>query len=446
MNIDESTLTILEEALSGLEDRLGKDGWDDNITKSGILKTCEGLEAFLIPLAGLFEYPEAGRMESTNQELRESNILQYVKELLGRLKKEGFAPSPYLDDQLGKEYHPNSDTDFVDTASFVITTVLDLRRYFRKRGKQLDSLLSVELDSELEKGVKFLLESARDEDGRVSWWAGKGATSGHVYFTYTAVIALSQFCESKDRGKADSMLKDVQPLLPKVKSWIMYCHKGNRWPSSERNLSDTHIIYTIYALLSLLALKADKDEDVKPVFRSAVEEIISEWNKGTDPDINNEFFNPVSHRLPFRVGPKTVGYEDRSTLCVGLSALARSYGHAQVDNSALGNATKSMFAYLINERLPDGTWYRPNFEFYYTQRAIEAVTDFGIHIPDVQIKITRKSLMAALLKVLQDPQVLELLVNEIVENAENASDFDERKFIETERELRRAARELRTSQ
>jgi hypothetical protein len=293
----------------------------------------------------------------------------------------------------------------------------------------------------LRTGIKFLLECARHEDDKVSWWSGRNPAAGHVYFTYTAVIALREFLESNEGKGEEQLSAEVETLFPKVKDWLVAWYNGKRWPESPRTPLETHIIYTIYGLLTLLALRVQNDNKVKSIMKAATEEIITEWNKGTSPEMVNEFFEEVSHDLPFRAGPHRIGYEDRSTLCVGLSALARTYDLSLLDRKELDGPTNSMFAYLRNDRLDDGTWYRPDFEFYYTQRAIEAVTDFAKYVPEIEIRITEKNLINALLKVLQDQQFIKLVVNEIKEKSDNASEFRLSLFDEAKMEIKRASRE-----
>jgi hypothetical protein len=385
----------------------------------GILKSCEALEAFLIPFLGeTSKGPSSSqRIESLGADILVAD-LQYILE---KLRTNGWDPAPYLKTGEGTSRvdlvrgSKPGRLEFTDTVSFVVTTFLDALDYVALLAEANKPLLAQSergaIIQKVREGLEWLEASQirRGPPGRAgvtmwSWgrvsdqdWGGTPS----VYFTYTAAIALWTALDSQFLSEVGFPRDRIISMLEGAYRWAI-----STVASSSSDSGEVRVQYSN---------RTDIDQ-VEPRALLAYVLLITEaasWG-GRNPgvEVDREKLWTIAHSLQTAYrdeAPDTVSadnryripvaddvtysYPDRSIRFVALSGLCWAYAFltegkpreskhlAQPSEAELKKLESDLIQFYADvEQTQDpatNCWVKFGFEIYLTQRAIEALTYYS---------------------------------------------------------------------
>jgi len=423
----------LREALESLlKIRLERGKWVDSEPEVGLLKTLEALSCFSSPA---FYYEKLKLLDRKFElvKIPENVLMEDIEDILEKIKKYGYPPSPYLDsefEEIGVEYKPG-ETDFTDTVSFLLTTLLDLHEYFEVVYKK-ECPMAKSMNEEIVNAFEWLKNNAVEENGKIYWlWGVKDKIENvpSVYFTWSAVVALAYLYQNEHSPISEAQKREIRELLEKVKKWIIESlQPDTRYPDIR------------------LTVNYPRVEDAELGRREALfiyianiidwlEELQIEFDTETMVKILDTFLDIYKRREMWRFeagdhvvlvptrdgGIKLIEYEDRAYEYLLLTVLAYFYARVHgkkipIDKEKielLKEFTNFAKDKMLEERDPViKLWKKGGFLIYQTQRAIEA--------------------MVAWLRYVQPFLGIELSMEEIVKLAvDNA--LDELRMVLTEK-------------
>lgn len=393
-------LVELRESLEALlYIRLTEGKWNDSENEPGILRNLEAFSCFGSPA---YYYDKLKILDRRFEIIKvpEDALISDINNVIKRVNEVGYPPEPYLDSEMRKFNikYQKGKTDFVDTASFISSSILDLMEYYEvvynKEIELSENLLKVLKDS-----LDWLVKNAIDMNGKVAWsWGNKDFSESipSVYFTWSAVVALSYAVSSKYSPLSDVEKSKIKSLLAAVGKWIEDIiaddvdFPGERWRIKYPRFSDTFngkaeslLVYvvSIFDWLSQIDIEVQRD-----VIYKILKTILDIYRKS-----QMWRFEGGSHIIlipPEITDGKTtfmLEYEDRACEYLLLSALSwyymkhneKKYIIEDSDYQDLENLIEELRKKLINDRDPvKKLWKKDGFLLYLTQRAIEAITTY----------------------------------------------------------------------
>jgi len=391
--------TILE-ALNTLKTRLSEveEKPDDVLTELQV--RCEGLEAFLTPFQSqpnyILKYIDAPKLQGE------------LRKICEMVEKEGFKAKPPVYEKLSRRGVPKKD--FIETVSYVLSTLLDGRQALR-RNNQLPQDLDNLIWKTVEKCVNWFSEYHIEGGG----WSGLAyKTTTHVYATWCAVEALRDF---KDHLKTMDVTEypqrilelssKVDDMLDDVRSWLMAFaekFKDGYWGEDDSpRFFSTHLAYNIYGLHLLLRLYEEGDstgEILKKYAIREVQKIVEIWRER-----KVLFTRMVVHGLKYKTNHKVEVflYEDKSLPYMTIKALSRAVKqfknalseltieistNGSVERQNLLNAVQATLEGMLNDPqgqitlklddLSDKLWRegKKSLSIHHVQRAIDALQEY----------------------------------------------------------------------
>lgn len=436
-------LGYINEKIGLMIDKRRRDGkWIDiEEDEVGLLKTLEALSAVL-SVGGQKEEIERVWPEFKPRVLEEDMLEEDIKGVLDEVEQYGYAPIPYFTIKRGigkgqspfKEYEKGK-TDFVDSASFVLTTMVDVKSYYKNiYGKKIPKDLSDRVGREMRSAFEWLVSNAVDKEGKVYWlWGNRevleeAAKSGnvdfyrtpYVYFTWSAVVALayyglSEYASAEDRERVRGILEGVVKWFDEI---LVYSEEEGRYVVNysgmydvDNDFRDANLIFImnalewIYSFRSKLMRSEGKTlsqiklgEDMTSIFVRALLPLYDFLERSTFITLRggkHDIALPNSLvREDFR--KSAIEYEDRACEVLLITALAWAYSvvsYKQFDNAVeeveklkgvKEEKLKEFIGSLYRERILDnefmgekklggGLWPRDGYSIYYTQRVIESL-------------------------------------------------------------------------
>lgn len=401
------------------------------------LLTCEALETFFTPMD---LYPSKPLDVLKKQEVKLSRSIldpELLKEdlnyLMDIIEREGWPPAPYLKvEQLvefkngEKKEFKKGITDFVDSASFAFTSLVDAILYFNKfYPNKLEEEFKNKILKYAKESLQWLVDNVYEveKDGqKFAYYTGRGKESkiekedissfkkASIYFTYTGLVALTYTKSYKDilnlsEEELDQYTDIIEELMRWLFSIILETNEGVTidYPGLKfnENFSSPEGLF-VYILMSdyycsdagieVLDKKKKRDKLV------GVAKKLLEIRK--DRDMYGLLTSGGAHRVPVD-SPKPLLYPDRyiSSLVLAtfsyLSTYLYSFGRSlsSEEKEILGNLNKtvdSVYKELLsvaNAKYEDGDvfatdsilWAEHYFQMYLNQRAIESLTLYSLY-------------------------------------------------------------------
>jgi hypothetical protein len=394
-------LVELREALESLLNMRVQEGkWNDSENEPGLLRNLEAISCFGSP-AYYFERLKIFDRKFELIKIPEDILTTDLRSILKTVDELGYPPQPYLDADVNGKYgipYAKGKTDFVDTASFFSSGLLDLMEYYEVvYNKEIPNYK--EVSRYLKDSINWLVENALVSEKGVSWsWGNKNLSEAipSVYFTWSAVVALSYAISSIYCPLADAEKERIKTLLSGVAKWIVEIIKEDpdypktRWRINYPRFSDTfsgkHEAFLVYIIsiidwLNQIEIDVPKDTSLKVI--STILDIYRKNQMWRFEGLNHLILLP-----PEITGSKksiVIEYEDRSCEYLLMGALSWFYmmhNEKKIllddnDFNDLETMIEELRKKMISERDPiKKVWKKDGFLLYLTQRAIESITTY----------------------------------------------------------------------
>jgi len=413
------------------EGEIGTDGK----SKGGLMKTAEALEAIFIHANVLSAIDNEKPITTINI----STVDEDIDKIIEIVDRDGWCGSPYFDlipdfyGLFGRENpYRKGETDFVDAVSFVTTTFIDYLIFVnnlrgdkdksdKKKTKRYEKCKDFIYD-----GVRWLIDNRVEKEGQVFWPIGKSSNTPGLYFTYSAVLALTEVLASpvdldKDKIDEESLNKIVKGCYVWAKNRVAVNPESNylivQYPDFGRAERINESAALVYILLIFEACE-DIVEKAEKIDQDTVEKIIVTLIKLDDK--RGELFieGEFSHSVIFSNAgkKKTINYDDLTIYFLLLECFCWAYNffkNRKVTGKIIEDI-KDKAEYILKDilklrddskQLWDKSWDDNKYQIYFNQRAIEALTYYRKYIGDLSqggIHITKGKLeyaiQAALIK------------------------------------------------
>lgn len=398
---------------------------DGDNKQTGLLKYAEALETFLIPINLLMNQGIQHDLKSTLAGSIDS-LKQDVDFLIKKVDTDGWSGDPYLTElpeykeYFGASYVKKNETDFVDSASFIITSFIDYLTYLNstkedKRNKEqvenCKNIIYKSLNFILDKSVK---DSLNGED--VYFWTNnkKDSSTPSSYFTYTAIVAIGSVMDNREilDGKkinVDLLKKVLNGCANWAKDIIIIKEMeryvdANRIPAhSEEFDPKIQLVYIILIFEACYEHWSNKIESLE--LDIIIKNILFIYNLRSE-----DFLQENAHIVWFSKGKefptRKMRYVDKTAefllidgLCWAFSILRKT----NIDVNPLRAQIDSLIKRVLNERHPEKyTWRKDQYEIYYNQRAIESLCYYITYVDQelpspetIQITLKEKDLINA---------------------------------------------------
>ena len=394
---------IMVDSLEKLaEQRTTENLWDDDEQDSGILKTCEALETFFSPYV-------IGSSNLKPNILDDKIIIDDIIKINAIVDKDGYLPDPYLD---VKE-------DFTDCVAFVLRLNVHINKYLKDKNITVDDKLKIDLNSNINKCIDWLMNNSLCTASTCCWDAIKMNTEkkdkafGNVYFTYSAMVALSHTLAHFKL--TDNKQKNIQQVLQKGGNWLneRYNEDIGRFFGGVIQ-TDSNIIYTPYAIIAIITSWDYQTSKVKKTVEKSISSLMSIYQK--DPI---EFSQRAYYRFTYEKGKRQMLYEDRSTIATTLTALSLAANR----DLELDVVNTPYYYRLLNSIAEELVSYRDehtklwnkahDFLIYYNQRAMEALALFIKYGKVTQIQLNEYEMRLAIKNGLMREEVIKAVMDSI---------------------------------
>jgi len=440
----------LKELLK-IREKEGK--WIDNENQVGILKTLEALTCF----ASMSNYYDnLRRLDSSFNlvKIPEEILKDDIESILSDIREMGYPPYPYLKEDFDKNniVVQKGKTDFTETVAFVVTTFLDLLEYANivyKKSKFLhkDTPLYKELLDNIKNGVEWLKNNViLDEDGESIYWSWSGKDISNipsVYFTWDAVVALSESVQSRFSPISEDEKEGIKELLRGVSKWLSkIIVKDEDFPERDRyrikyrrfgdSFSGRHESLLIY-ITSIIDWLRQAEVYVNEELILKVLKTVVDFYKSGEANVK---FKSGQHllRLEKEVTgldhPINLEYEDKSFDYVMVSALSW-YSWAFNEKKVLiieedlykqviNFVTPIAYERVVKTRREDNKlWSQDEFNIYLTQRALESIISFLRYVYPYTVQrllTTKQAVELAVKETLKEivPEIEERLISRIL--------------------------------
>jgi hypothetical protein len=419
--IDVESLGIVLETVEAVKrERKNRGNWADEEISSqgeeGILSVSEGLECFLTPYTYKKYFERAGLgKELENVMLDQRTLDDDFKRLLGKVKSEGFLPTPYF---RKNDLHPDKKESglvpFTDTVSYVLTTTLDYAEVMQIKGKKISNEVEADIKEILERGVEWLLNNMQDVGGYS--WGSKEYGRTHVYFTYTGVVGLQGYKNNTIYPVDEQIEARIANCFKKCREWLEQHNEEGIWfefGNEEKNEGGKEPLYTAYAAYALNLLDGDAN-----LIEKAVTNLLQELESDKD-----QFKKAVKHSIPKDPWVRDLDYEDHTTPAITLQLLLDYY--LKTDNATLirdlSGGISTLYNILIAKDLRDidkKYWRVWGYRTYFNQVAIEALTWYGINVlaRAETYPITPEQLYSAIKDVFESEEFIRVFSNTFMES------------------------------
>ena len=411
------------------------DGWD----KQGIINTAEALECFFIPY---FRIPGVRESFWRGELIDLGHVEQSLRFLVKDFKSDpdndgrlGLSGSPYMNFKLVGSTSITSgistNLDFLDTACFLLTCLLDAKAISRERDrliregkitKSTPEILPLDLipmvDERIAVCVRMLHEC--DDGPGAGWTYTNDATESErpdfLYFTWNALESLEVLINYLDLAptlvpeQATSFwggpqaLSKIKALLREKESYLSakFLSKDNKklylcQHQVDFGEGDTNWYYNLFALIGLLITDARDMQSITAAFVW----LMDNFSRG----YTIEKAKKAEHGKFLLVGSlyklHKKEWSERALIPLVIKALARFKSKSDEAFSAMVSSVKAFekenefFSHYLRElvlqKLSDAkngfynVWDRldePKYSIYYTERAVEAlVTLYSVLFP-----------------------------------------------------------------
>ncbi|MBN2465119.1 hypothetical protein JXD38_05810 [candidate division WOR-3 bacterium] len=407
-------LSIVNESLVAMyKVRTDRGGWLDDDNDQGLVKTLEGIAGFGTVVGSLKDLREHVDPSYLFPSTLEDTWREDIDAILQVVDKLGYTPEPYLDEQLRTNGVDISRgvTDFTDTASYVLTGLVDVIRMYQTCLKK-PVPRRADIDQQLRAAFDWLLDNAITKGNTCYWtWGGRkyALDVPSVYFTWSATVALSYVLQSstefplkkKDVDRCRAALAGVANWLSGIVNPDLSVESGRKWQivypgifdAEDKNRTNTLFIYagSICHWLSQVDIEVP-DQTATKIVRTLlylyaeqeVDQLLVFESQG------------ASHVVKFAKGVLTkqsdrVFYEDRSYEYLLLAVLSWYYSLTRGAGSKvnLGDGDLSDLedfldrtrARVIGDRSSSRKlWKGPKYQVYLTQRAIDAIVTYLCYV------------------------------------------------------------------
>ena len=440
----------LKELLK-IREKEGK--WVDNEDQVGILKTLEALTCF----ASMSNYYDnLRRLDSSFNlvKIPEEILKDDIESILSDIEEIGYPPYPYLKEDFDKNniVVQKGKTDFTETVAFVVTTFLDLLEYANivyKKSKFLhkNTPLYKKLLDNIKNGVEWLKNNAIiDEDGESIYWSwGRRDVSNipSVYFTWNAVVALSESVQSRFSPISEDEKEGIKELLRGVSKWLnKIIVKDEDFPERDRyrikyrrfgdSFSGRHESLLIY-ITSIIDWLRQAEVYVNEELILKVLKTVVDFYKSGEANVK---FKSGQHLLRLEKEitdldhPINLEYEDRSFDYVMVSALSWyswAFNEKRVliieedlYKQVIDFVTPVAYERVVKMRREDNKlWSQEEFNIYLTQRALESIVSFLRYVYPYTVQrslTTKQAVELAVKETLKEivPEIEERLISRIL--------------------------------
>jgi len=316
------------------------------------------------------------------------------------IASKGYAPAPYCDEDFERIKVPYGagKTDFVDTASFVISTMLGSLVYHEAVANRRLPTQAADYQRIAKEATIWLLDNAFESEKHAYWsWGPKNVAPDipSVYFTWSAAVGLAHAYSSKHSVASDAEKKRIKKTLEKTLRWAESVivvdsedsseSAGQRYAVNYKKLNYTES-FNGNALLVFIA----------GIFENVASAGIS-LNQEKELNVVNTFlsifrakdqatcFGDDFHYVRYPDPPERIDYRDRSIDYLLLTSLSWFYREMRENRLPIAEEESNELKDYVNYqrrrviKLRDEhekLWPAPAFRIYTTQRAIDSLIDW----------------------------------------------------------------------
>lgn len=365
---------------------------------TGPIKTMEAISCFTSTALNL----DALKKADSNFQLPKLDQALLVEDLQLRqwVAANGYAPDPYCKedfDRIGVKFAPGK-TDFVDTASFIVTTLLGALLYSERMLKEIPKSMS-DFQNLAKDATNWLIQNAYEKNNLAYWsWGAKGIAPDvpSVYFTWSAAIGLAHAFQNKHSVSSKAEKDRMKQLLERALRWAESVivkenkedeadYEGERYAVDYKNIElaesfngNALLVFLVGIAESATSVGVAPSEDK---LQNIVDTLLSIFSKG-DQD---GYFGDDSHYVRYPDPKERIQYRDRSIDYILLSSLSWLFRqHKELKLRLPKERADLLRTYLDYQRRRvlrlrderDKLWPAPMFRIYTTQRAVDCLNDW----------------------------------------------------------------------
>ncbi len=390
--IDAITTTVKRAVEAVCSRRCSSDGFvDEYVRERAFVSTCEGLECILLPCI-YFDRIALSELLEKFPELVEclQEDASYIISRSAPEKDKGrfsFPGDPYLG--IGKRIGEENELPNLDSTALAVSAMLHLKALVQKEEVLQDEFPIVKMDRLIKGGLTQILDSHIENQG---WPWGPGVQESNIYFTWSVLETLSDVFEYDPDGKLFDDYDSLRAAMAEAIKWVEEEWLPNMAEGKELGLKTKKLAPTYYYIESLIMLTLSGTSKYPEV---------ADFLKHLLPFCDKIAKKKLEAQYIISGEPTTLpDYSIVPLLLRGISAAFLEFWEDEVFKEEIGINIK--YKEIIQRRISDldqkrtkeGLWAydAKHFEWYYTERAIEALTMYHLYVHQHRrVKPTTKS-------------------------------------------------------
>lgn len=377
--LDPITKTVKRAVETVCSRRCSSNGFvDDYVEEKAFVSTCEGLECILVPCLNFERITLSGLLkEFPNLLLCLQEDVSYLISRSGIAKDKGkvsFPGDPYLGPS--KFITPENQLPNLDSTAFTVATMLHLKAFIEKGELSQRTFPTESMESLVRAGLTQIRDSHIENQG---WPWGVGIEESHIYFTWSVLETLVDAFEYDSDRKLFDDYDSLIAAMVETRQWIEQELLPDMTEGKELGLGKKDITQTYFYIESLIILT---------LLETSKYSEIADFLKHLLPFCGKIAKRTVFAEYPIRNQPTTLtDYSIILLLLRAVSAAFLEFRDEKVFKEEVGGTInyekiiQQRVTHLDQKKIKDGLWAynAKKFEWYYTERAIEALTMYYLY-------------------------------------------------------------------